>query len=231
MYQELYWGHWALDPNTLEGLAERERLGLSTQGPDPATVPLTFGEHSRMSRTEPEIHSFDEFRFHARVLRDATRAWQVLQGEMPEDWAALPGRLTFEEALGQLEIPQGRWISVGWVQTPDDLARLVCSVIDIGLRLFHPRVTFAQGEGGHVPAWEAFDVGLFEALCLQLRNHIDEGARLRRCKSCGKLFVRQVGRQRRGLRARGVLNYCSDECANRQNVRNYRERKRREVES
>ena len=103
-------------------------------------------------------------------------------------------------------------------------------MLDIGLRQVHPRVAVVDKEGEQVGNWNVTDIGFFEALCLQLRNDIDEGSKFRRCRACGSLFVRQNSCEGRGRRTKGVLNYCSDECANRQGVRNYRERQKKRGE-
>jgi hypothetical protein len=69
---------------------------------------------------------------------------------------------------------------------------------------------------------------LYSALCLQLANHIAEGATVRRCQNetCSDMFVRQQGGARHGqYRTVGVM-YCSTYCGNAQWQREHRRKKR-----
>ena len=64
-------------------------------------------------------------------------------------------------------------------------------------------------------------------LVLELVNHIAEGASYRKCKNCGRRFVRQRGRaEHRQHRTRGEIVFCSRRCAKTYNQRKTRERKR-----
>jgi len=210
MGYELLWGYRRLQQATTEGHQERERLGIVGR--------------------RIELGLLEEVRIHARLLRNATRAWQALQGQMPAEWKALPGQLTVEQALEQWESSDGVSDDLlppgGDQNDPQDLADYLCTVLDIGLRQVHPRVAVAHNEGEHGTDWNVTNIGLFEALCLQLRNDIDEGSQFRRCRACNSLFARQKGHEGRGRRTQGVLNYCSVDCANRQGVRDYRARER-----
>ncbi|HEX2193269.1 MAG TPA: hypothetical protein VHH09_08750 [Acidimicrobiales bacterium] len=95
-----------------------------------------------------------------------------------------------------------------------------------GLKVFTVRVegpTSLGVEGQPLP-------DLYDALCLQLANHITEGLPVRRCanETCHRPFVRQQGGAEFGQhRTEGVL-YCSPACGNAQWQREHRRRKRQE---
>lgn len=62
-------------------------------------------------------------------------------------------------------------------------------------------------------------IDVYSATCLQMFNHIAEGASVRRCRSqtCGRAFVRQLGRAKTmsGIEVHRMVgvDYCSKECA------------------
>jgi hypothetical protein len=72
------------------------------------------------------------------------------------------------------------------------------------------------------------DHTVYSAMCLEFANQIAKDIPFRRCKNerCGRLFAVKTGSNRDWHRTRGVLHYCSDECANRQYQREHRRRKR-----
>ncbi|MGW7598159.1 hypothetical protein [Streptomyces antimycoticus] len=88
-----------------------------------------------------------------------------------------------------------------------------------GLSAAHPRIEhpFAHEEGAT----------LFGASCLQLYNHMMEGAQYKICanESCGQFFVRQQGRSASLQRKNEGIKYCSSKCARAQAQRELRRRR------
>jgi hypothetical protein len=158
------------------------------------------------------METLDEFRWGARCLRDLVSAWRV--------------------ACGELDAATHRWESPIWntEQSDEDCPWLSAEAVEsllklglsLGLEAFSPRL---QSD------WEPDVFNLhyhwtYEICCLELFNHVVEGARYMRCANerCSRLFVRQRGRAVHGQhRTRGV-KYCSGSCARAQAQRQYRRR-------
>ncbi|MET9516423.1 hypothetical protein [Streptomyces sp. NPDC002994] len=91
--------------------------------------------------------------------------------------------------------------------------------LNAGLRVSHARIDhpLVQEEGAT----------LFGASCIQLYNHIQEGARYKVCmnESCGRIFVRQQGRAAKDQRKSEGVKYCSSKCARAQAQRELRRRR------
>lgn len=69
---------------------------------------------------------------------------------------------------------------------------------------------------------------LYQLCALELYNHIVENADYQICRNetCGRLFVRQLGRAEHGQSRRQRVMYCSTACTNAQMQRNHRRRQR-----
>ena len=77
------------------------------------------------------------------------------------------------------------------------------------------------------------DVNVYQAMCLQLANHIAENATYRRCANepCGRRFVRQRGGAKFGQHHTSSVLYCTPQCARAQASRALRRRKREAKEA
>ena len=160
------------------------------------------------------VETLAEFRFGARFVRDLVSAHRVVRGEVPAsavEWHALPKR-----------------------QRPSSeraAANLLSLALEAALKSYSPRVFFSPVPAS-VPRPTARGMA-YVRCCVELYNHIVEGAVYRVCanETCGRLFVRQKGRARHGFhRLEGVL-YHHSSCARAQTQREYRRRKRANKEA
>ncbi|MCL4554684.1 MAG: hypothetical protein M1565_06085 [Actinobacteria bacterium] len=162
-----------------------------------------------------DVQHIDEFRAHARALRNLVRIWDYHLG----------GR-TFDELRQQWELVGG-----GLYEPPDTPSRalhLFSALLSHGLVPFHVRVDLRSASDS--PArHDGARADLYAKLCLQIYNHVAEGATYQRCanENCRRLFVRQRGRAAQGQNRRRGLQYCSVRCGQAQAHRQLWHDKRR----
>jgi DNA-binding transcriptional regulator YiaG len=102
----------------------------------------------------------------------------------------------------------------------EETRREFLAVLNKGLRLAHARAINPE-------APEELAT-IYGACCLQLYNHIAEGAQFKRCanESCRQVFVRQRGRAQSGQHRTEGVRFCTRECARAQAQRELRRRKK-----
>jgi hypothetical protein len=157
------------------------------------------------------VETLGEFRFGARFVCDLVSAYRVVRGEVGVD-----------EAEWQV-LPAG--------QQPTslrDAANVIAIAVEWALKPYSPHVFFSPVP---VPGLRPTADGMvYVRCCVELYNHIVEGADYRVCanETCGRLFVRQRGRAQHGFYRREGVRFHDASCARAQTQREYRRRKQRE---
>lgn len=160
-----------------------------------------------------------EVALHVATLQNAVSTWMAVVGEESLEWL-------LERWHSSQQLPGSPGQALLWAS----------QTLNAGLKPFHPVIRYetkesaakwpATSEGGI--GWGGFGATTYELLCLQLANHVAEGANYARCSNqpCGQVFVRQRGRaaSRQG-RTQGVM-YCSSACARAQAQREWRRREK-----
>ena len=184
------------------------------------------------------LETLDGFRWGATCIRDLVRAWRFAdEGLKPESWECPIWTALSDADIAAMRKPRREdgWRSDDWYlvkppATPEDAAQLLSRVLSVGLDLFHPAVAVrpADHQADRLLPYEGRGATLYELCCLQLYNHMVEGATYRTCanESCGGLFVRQSGRAEHGQHRTKGVKYCTSECARAQAQREYRRRQR-----
>lgn len=236
---ETYLRFAALDPEDIEGIEQFTRdygeLGVRGQF-DPvetewdafaisaasATGVLAAEYERAVEVAGPQASAADtliEFQWAILFMRDLVSAWLAVNDK--------------------LDPTQHRWECPLWSHQKDPVdsppwtregpAVLLHLALSSALLQFGPQVrTVRPGNDGAPDAPIALfsDVSCWHALCLELFNHMVEGAKYKTCanEACGRLFVRQQGRALHGQHRTSGVKYCSSSCARAQAQRGYRRR-------
>jgi hypothetical protein len=188
--------------------------------------------------------TLEEFRWAARCIRDLARSYWCISTDgdpaslrWDNPWIAGSFRASKEQDdrwthLIPPDLEQGGW----W--THDEMESFLLRTLEANLTGFSPRLipdhrvidpipTVRGRERSSAVSGHFWDSGdLFAICCLELFNHIAEGAEYRTCanEACGRWFVRQQGRSAHDQRRRSGVKFCSYTCARQQTQRNYRRR-------
>jgi hypothetical protein len=231
--------------SVLPGLA----AAWPTEGFD-QTAEAAYLEHRGDGPNTTWVETLEEFRFGARVLRDLVTAARIAQLQAPPpavQWESIP-----RDALEDKRAELAEW-GIELDAVGESVEIFLRQVLTDGLRPFQPRLIYTDEVASSEPvekavavedeardlvgqrlrldelvANELLETPLYAICCLELFNHIVEGAEVKMCASdrCGRPFARQRGRAERGqYRLRGV-KFCSTYCARAQAQRAYRRRLR-----
>ena len=166
----------------------------------------------------------EEFKWGAACLRDLARSYWCLTTDTD------PRSLAWDNPL---IADSFRYEEQWWA--PTEMQEMIERTLEAGLRDFSPRLIRADSDNMNLRGrdrsralaqhFTASD-DLFAVCCLELFNHIAEGAIYGTCanESCGRWFVRQQGRAEHDQRRRTGVKYCSHACARQQTQRSYRRR-------
>jgi hypothetical protein len=171
---------------------------------------------------DPSYESIEEFRAGATAIRLAVGYWRLLRGDF-----------SYEDVAASTDVDP-RLVAI-------EAADYLNSFFDWGLEPFHPGIsvswdgaadadTFRRAPQIETAARSKNQGELYHQCCLELYNHIVEGATYRTCanESCQRTFVRQKGRAEHGQHRTKGLKYCSASCARAQAQREFRRRRRRD---
>jgi hypothetical protein len=163
-----------------------------------------------------ELRHLDEFVLYASVLRDLTKVAQALLGA--RSWG---------EVVGLWETPRDWLAPHKSGRAIEDRVDFLCRVLNRALVPFTPRLTLHRDESNGSVATPGWQATTYEALSLQLANHVATASIYKTCQNerCGRYFVHQRGTARHG-RSDDVVVYCSPECARAQAQRKYRRRQK-----
>lgn len=146
--------------------------------------------------------------------------YHAVLSEMFRLWRELSGQLSAASADAERAATAPRWRLRFSGATSD----LLAAMINPALSPFHVRLETGSRQPLDVDAVP----NVYQAMCLQLANHIAENAAYRLCaaEGCNRLFVRTEGYSRYGHNRTRGNKFCSMSCANRQHQREYRRRQR-----
>jgi hypothetical protein len=126
--------------------------------------------------------------------------------------------------------PGSAWAAEGFAALADERAcwAYFAIALNIGLGPFQARIEHRSKFSFGEVAYGLPQVGLYSAACRQVFNFIVSEETARRCENqtCGRTFVHQLGGAQHGqYRSKGLLRFCSPECARAETQRQYRRRK------
>lgn len=199
--------------------------------------------------------TLSEFIWGAQCIKDMTTAWKVVSGQIASEdaeWTAPCWVETFSLSDGPryMDEPVAAMKAEGW----EDAAGWTWHVspyfalskgMGAALVPFGPTLHFLSGSGddrfagyrgraAHTISRGMMDeIPLYSVMCLELFNHIAEGATYKLCKNetCVNMFVRQQGTATKGQNWTTGVKYCTNDCARAQAQREYRRRKRNKGDS
>jgi hypothetical protein len=125
--------------------------------------------------------------------------------------------------------PASAWTAEGFPALADHRAcwAQFAFALNVGLARFRARIEHRYEYSGGEITYGLPRAGLYSAACHQIFNFIVGGETARQCENqtCGRTFVHQLGGAQHGqYRSKGLLRFCSPECARAETQRQYRRR-------
>ena len=159
------------------------------------------------------IQSLAELALHQSVLHDLVALHRHVSGQIAED-----------ELLAELRTAYWQWSREDMRFLETGREAMLAEGLNAALTPYQVHLSVGPTVGATVAGGLH---NIYQAMCLQLANHIAEKLPYLRCaaEGCSKLFVRTEGYARYGQNRRRGNRYCSHQCANRQAQRDYRRRK------
>jgi hypothetical protein len=172
----------------------------------------------------PTIH---EFRWAARCMKDLVRTYRCLREDRsPSDFHWDNPAFAFDVEQQEAGEPDFFWTR------GRSMEEFLSGTLALGLADYSPRLVTRDDlfprRAEHWAEHFGASARLWEICCLELFNHIAEGAIYKDCANelCGRPFVRQFGRAVHGQRRISGVRFCTHACARAQAQREYQRRKR-----
>lgn len=224
---------WGPNPEPYAGIAyfgfngsiKRRLIRSVDDALDEILVEMPDFEFKAYRQTDDEEYlpeTLTEFSYGATWLSDLVTAWRWISEDLdPPSWRC---PIWTDPPNGEDDGPP---------ESKEDAAFFLATGLDLALSPFRPRV-FIPAEPGKRPRFApkqpfSEEIPAFFLCCLELFNHIAEQANYKHCRNetCGRLFVKQLGRSTHGQHRKRGVKYCSAECAKAQAQREYRRRRAR----
>lgn len=154
----------------------------------------------------------EEARMHLIMLRNCVAVWEE-----------------YARSDGKPHVDRLAWVGPDRPSSAIAAVHTLTEGVSTGLRPFQLHLELSVGERESASPFTLVRPTVYSAMCLQLFNHIAENAGYHRCQNetCGRRFVRQLGRAKLGQHRTVSVSYCTSSCAKAQMQREWRRRQKK----